>query len=475
MGKITLVVAFAIFGVIFSVLPSAYAQTSDVEISEQTTLSGDLLNDPTALEILQKIEESKRTIAKLDEVTIEFLETTYSYAGTAIIRVTDADMNFDPEAVDNFDVDVWSDSDLAGIDLTVTETNETTGIFEGTVFFSTEDDSSGHRLRVSPGDAIYSTHYDRTTPKSSSDDTSVFVSTALIKGGSIPKIDDRISLDKEFYQWGDDVFFSITAPELNTNSDLVEEISNSNTFPIEINTRHFEIKEFTLVETGADTGIFSGKVFLTTENLLSVHQTDYDNDGITVSFEYQEDLVAIGSAQIGDPQFREYINKQCDSGMVLSGGHCQTIKEEKVDTVAKDILFSFENPSVLDLSENMTDTVFLGQQYRISTDVTNHQETAQRFAYTVEIVNVDDSTELANAMLEGELHPEQEFTLLLPWEPVSCGNFVINFAIHDNITDKNSLGNPLSLPVTIEGCASTDSTSDDLFASIQQFFASLFS
>ena len=78
-------------------------------------------------------------------------------------------------------------------------------------------------------------------------------------------------------------------------------------------------------------------------------------------------------------------------------------------------------------------------------------------------------------MLEGELKPGQEFTLLLPWEPASCGDFVINFAIHDNITDMNSLSDPLILPVTIEGCVSTDSQPDDFFASIQQFFASLFS
>ena len=330
MKQITsLVVAFAMFGVIFSVLPSAYAQTSDVEISEQTTLSGDLLNDPIALEILQKMEESKRTIAKLDEVTIEFLKTTYSHDGTAIIRVTDTNMDLDPEAVDNFDIDVWSDSDAEGIDLTVTETNEATGIFEGTVFFTTTDESSGHRLRVSGEDTI--------------------------------------------------------------------------TAKYEYNT------------------------------LSNPHTTD-ELDITATSM-----ILKIPPKLVGEDRF------------------------------------SFENPAVLDISENMINTVILGEQYRISTDVTNHQETAQRFVYTVEIVNIDDSTELENAMLEGELTSGKEFTLLLPWEPASCGNFVINFAIHEHTTDKNPLSDPLSLPVTIEGCASTDSTSDDLFASIQQFFASLFS
>ena len=63
----SLIVAFAMFGVIFSGLPSVYSQTSDVETSEQTTFSGNLLNDPMALEILKKIEESKIKIAKLEQ------------------------------------------------------------------------------------------------------------------------------------------------------------------------------------------------------------------------------------------------------------------------------------------------------------------------------------------------------------------------------------------------------------------------
>jgi len=71
---LSLVMAFAMFGVIFGVLPSAYSQTSDVETSEQTTFSGDLLNDPMALEILQKIEESKRKIAKLEQQNYDNLQ-----------------------------------------------------------------------------------------------------------------------------------------------------------------------------------------------------------------------------------------------------------------------------------------------------------------------------------------------------------------------------------------------------------------
>ena len=95
---------------------------------------------------------------------VQWLEASYPASGTGVVRVIDPDMNLDPEAVDNFDVDVWSDSDAGGIDLTVTETNEATGIFEGTVFFTTDDESSGHRLRVAEGDTVTAEYEDNTLP-----------------------------------------------------------------------------------------------------------------------------------------------------------------------------------------------------------------------------------------------------------------------------------------------------------------------
>ena len=95
---------------------------------------------------------------------VQWLEASYPASGTGVVRVIDPDMNLDPEAVDNFDVDVWSDSDAGGIDLTVTETNEATGIFEGTVFFTITDESSGHRLRVAEGDTVTAEYEDNTLP-----------------------------------------------------------------------------------------------------------------------------------------------------------------------------------------------------------------------------------------------------------------------------------------------------------------------
>jgi len=94
---------------------------------------------------------------------ISWLEAIYPASGTGTVRIIDPDMNLNPEAIDSFDISVWSDSDSGGIKLTVTETGEA-GIFDGTVSFTNSAESSGHKLRVAEGDTVTARYTDRTLP-----------------------------------------------------------------------------------------------------------------------------------------------------------------------------------------------------------------------------------------------------------------------------------------------------------------------
>ena len=120
---------------------------------------------------------------------VAFSEDAYLANSSAIVTVSDIDMNLNPDAVENFEVELWSDSDSGGIDLTVTETSESTGVFEGTVYFTTTDASSGHTLRVSEGDTITTSYGDNTlpTPYSASDELEV-TATAVI-GTIVPPLE----------------------------------------------------------------------------------------------------------------------------------------------------------------------------------------------------------------------------------------------------------------------------------------------
>ena len=120
---------------------------------------------------------------------VQWLEASYPASGSGIVRVIDPDMNLNPEAVDNFDVTVWSDSDGGGIDLTVTETNAATGIFEGTVFFGVGVDTSGHRLRVVEGDTVTAQYYDTTLPAPFKETERVRVGATTLIGTIVPPLE----------------------------------------------------------------------------------------------------------------------------------------------------------------------------------------------------------------------------------------------------------------------------------------------
>jgi hypothetical protein len=120
---------------------------------------------------------------------VQWLEASYPAKGTGVVRVIDPDMNLNPESVDNYNVNVWSDSDAGGIDLTVTETNEATGIFEGTVFFTVTDESSGHRLRVAEGDTVTAEYEDNTLPSPYTTADELRITATTLIGTIVPPLE----------------------------------------------------------------------------------------------------------------------------------------------------------------------------------------------------------------------------------------------------------------------------------------------
>jgi hypothetical protein len=72
--KILLLFAFVLVTTI-SISPQIYAQTDNtIRTSDQTTLSGNLENNPVAQDILKKIEQTKRWIVELEKRNYDLLE-----------------------------------------------------------------------------------------------------------------------------------------------------------------------------------------------------------------------------------------------------------------------------------------------------------------------------------------------------------------------------------------------------------------
>ncbi len=84
---------------------------------------------------------------------------------STIISVVDVDMNLNPEVLDNLPIQVFSDSDVAGVNVNAVETSESSGSFIATVSLSQNSPSSGNRLYSLSGDKIIAKYDDYTLPK----------------------------------------------------------------------------------------------------------------------------------------------------------------------------------------------------------------------------------------------------------------------------------------------------------------------
>tara|TARA_B100001741_G_scaffold284304_1_gene259786 strand:- start:177 stop:809 length:633 start_codon:yes stop_codon:yes gene_type:complete len=91
-------------------------------------------------------------------------------------------MNLNPESVDTVGIDVFSDDDGAGINLQISETTENSGVFEGVVYLTKNDQSSGNRLYALPDSEIIAKYSDRTLPRpyNTNDDLDIFAKEVVI-------------------------------------------------------------------------------------------------------------------------------------------------------------------------------------------------------------------------------------------------------------------------------------------------------
>jgi hypothetical protein len=129
---------------------------------------------------------------------IEFSNSNYLENEQILIQITDPDMNLNPEALDNLNIDVSSDSDTAGISVVATETDDETGVFTATISLTQTGESSGNRLRAMPGDTIVARYHDRTLPSPYGvSDNIEIISTATV-GSNVPS-NMRIAINDLYF------------------------------------------------------------------------------------------------------------------------------------------------------------------------------------------------------------------------------------------------------------------------------------
>jgi hypothetical protein len=120
---------------------------------------------------------------------VQFSEDHFLSDRSALIRVIDPDLNLNPEALDQIPIQVSSDSDIAGIEVTGIETSESSGIFVATITFTQNLPSSGNRLLALPDDDIYAKYDDYTLPKPYSTSDNLEIITLAKVTSSIPSLE----------------------------------------------------------------------------------------------------------------------------------------------------------------------------------------------------------------------------------------------------------------------------------------------
>jgi len=121
--------------------------------------------------------------------TINFADDLFFLENSALVRVVDLDMNLNPEALDNLTIQLYSDSDVAGIEVNAVETSESSGAFTATISLSQNSPSSGNRLYSIPGDAIFAKYDDYTLPKPYTKSDNLEIQTVARVDSSTPPME----------------------------------------------------------------------------------------------------------------------------------------------------------------------------------------------------------------------------------------------------------------------------------------------
>jgi hypothetical protein len=265
-------------------------------------------------------------------------KSVYVMGQTMVITITDPDLDLDSATAETVSIGLieW-DSDADSSELlnsgqftrnpsNLEETGDSTGVFQTTVDIPTGVSDAGNANALELGEVITLTYRDTGLAGESSVNADSADVEAII---AISNFGATITLDKTVYDWTDDVNIEVVAPDHNKNSAGKETIGTA-ALPVKISTRSGALcsSTYTLKESGEDTGIFTGYITLQGLDEQTINnnpsggldagvtwcngsnstatggpengtlRTAGQDDGVTVTFEYDDGSVALASAII---------------------------------------------------------------------------------------------------------------------------------------------------------------------------------
>lgn len=124
---------------------------------------------------------------------VNWMSGSYPVVSVGKIRLVDPDIGLNPDAIDKVEIKIWSDTDPNGILISMLETSEDSGIFNGDVYF-TKDESNSPKLKVSEGDTVTAEYADKTLPEPYTKKNELIISATTAIGTLLPPL-QRISIN----------------------------------------------------------------------------------------------------------------------------------------------------------------------------------------------------------------------------------------------------------------------------------------
>lgn len=261
--------------------PSSGEFTAHIFFNLVQTAPGTLVAHPgKVVTLAYQGHSDTSTIFSDDNGSVDFVTDTglYRIGDVATIRVTDVDRDSDETSPQSFSVPVTSSEDMAGVSVTVTETGDGTGVFEGTLGFENDGGGSQAGLEVNPDNDVLVVYQEPNSlgvgdPVMNSDQVKIYPDDAAA------------ALDAVLYELTQ--VAAVTVVDHDANASAVSVDTVSATLASGEDAAGITLA---LTEDGQDTGRFVGTAAFKDDDAGSVEGTLEVESGDTVTLTYQPAL-----------------------------------------------------------------------------------------------------------------------------------------------------------------------------------------
>ena len=110
---------------------------------------------------------------------------------------------------------------------------------------------------------------------------------------------------------------------------------------------------------------------------------------------------------------------------------------------------SIEDPRLVNaFGSSLGNSITVGQQVQVASDITNNQDKSQDFLYLVQIKD-ETGYSVSVGWISGQLTPNQKFSPSLSWIPKNAGEYSAEIFVWEGIANHKALSEYTTLQISI--------------------------